>query len=174
MLGDDNGLAESLQIGEDSAKVLNPFVVEAGGRLVEENHLGVVDERRGYGDALLLASREADEVLSRQMCDLHALESRLDPSDQLLARHAQILADKGHLVGRLTGEELVGRVLEHIANRTSKLAGGKLSQTFPEKLDPPVKLAFVLIGNQAVHNPHESGLSASGVASEHDELAALH
>ena len=174
VLGDDNGLAEGLQIGEDSAKVLYPFVVEAGGRLVEENHLGVVDERRGYGDALLLSSREAYEVLARQMRDFHALESRLDPFDQLLARHAQILADEGHLVGRLAGEELVGRILEHVADRTSKLAGGKLSQTFPEKLDSPIELTFVLIGNQAVHGAHESGLPAPGVASEYDELAALH
>ena len=82
--------------------------------------------------------------------------------------------DEGHLVGRLAGEELIGRILEHVADRAGELAGGELSQAFPEKLDSPIELAFVLIGNQTVHGAHESGLPAPGVAGEYDELAALH
>lgn len=74
----------------------------------------------------------------------------------------------------LAGEELIGRILEHVADRAGELAGGELSQAFPEKLDSPIELAFVLIGNQTVHGAQESGLPAPGVAGEYDELAALH
>ncbi len=52
--------------------------VEGAERLVEEEHLGVVDQRAGHGDALLLAAGELVRLLPRLLAELDQLQHLLD------------------------------------------------------------------------------------------------
>ena len=53
-----HGLAARLQPLDDLPQRATCLRVEAGRRLIEKDELGVVDQRQGNGQALLLAARE--------------------------------------------------------------------------------------------------------------------
>ncbi len=53
--------------------------VERAERLVEQQHLGVVDQRAGERDALLLAAGELGRLAARELGHLHQLERVVGP-----------------------------------------------------------------------------------------------
>ena len=75
---DDDRLAERAQLAEQLAQLDPGARVEAGRRLVEEQHLRVVDERVGEAQALLHAAREALDVGVALVAEVDELEQVAD------------------------------------------------------------------------------------------------
>ena len=59
---DHDRLAEAAKLAEELAQLDAGARIEAGGGLVEQEHLGIVDERVGEAEALLHAAGEAEDV----------------------------------------------------------------------------------------------------------------
>ena len=85
------------------ARLDDLFRVEPGGRLVEDQHLGVVNQRLREADALPVAFRQLRAVLRRHVVDVRALHHGRDPVLLFLRGHAldardevQVLPD-GHV-----------------------------------------------------------------------------
>ena len=75
---DEDGLAERAELAEQLAQLDPGARVEAGGGLVEQQHLGVVDERVGEAQALLHAARQALDVGVALVGEVDQLEQVAD------------------------------------------------------------------------------------------------
>ena len=112
--------------------------VEGAERLVEEQHLGVVDQRAGHGDALLLAAGELVRLLAGLLAELDQVEHVLDLLlHRLDAAPAQAEGDvledvevREERVGLEDGvhRPLVGRQVGHVLVAELDRAGGGLLQ----------------------------------------------
>ncbi len=136
--------------------------VEGAERLVEEQHLGLVDQRPGERDPLLLATRQLDRLLARLAVQL----------DQL-----QHVADLGVDVGRLAALEAERDVLVDVEVREERIA-------LEHRVDrAPVRLGVgdVLAGQgdragrrrlETGDHPQRGGLAAPGRAEQREERTA--
>ena len=75
---DEDRLAERPQLAEELAQLDAGPRVETGGRLVEEQHLRVVDERVGEAEALLHAARQALDVGVALVAEVDEVEQVAD------------------------------------------------------------------------------------------------
>ena len=76
------------------ARLDDLFRVEAGRRLVEDEDVGVVNQRLGEPDALLVAFRQLAAQAVRHVVDAGALHHCLDALAPLAARHPLDLGDE--------------------------------------------------------------------------------
>ncbi len=155
--------------------------VEAGGRLVEDQHLGLGQERHRQGDALHLATGELvgvapqELVVARQADLLETGAGRLEPRgrrtdaaqllelDELLAdpdarveRGGRVLRDVGDLLAAQLAD-LLPRQLEDVALLEHDLARGDVG-------------AGAGVGQQ---RGADRGLAGAGLADQADDLARL-
>ena len=75
---DDDRLAQRAQLAEELAQLDPGARIEPGGRLVEQQHLGVVDERVGEAQPLLHAAREALDVGVALVAEVDEVEQVAD------------------------------------------------------------------------------------------------
>ena len=69
--GDDDGLAESGEFGDQLTQLHPRPRIEPRGRLVEHEELGIVHQRAGQGEALLHAPRQAVDVGVGLVVEVH-------------------------------------------------------------------------------------------------------
>ena len=101
-MGDiDGGDAElALDAAELELHLLAQLAVQRGQRLVEQQEVGLEDQRAGDGDALLLAAGELVDAPLAQPAEPHEIEIPLDPfgnGARIAAAHFQ---RKGDVLGR--------------------------------------------------------------------------
>ena len=58
MSGEEDGFAAFADAADEIPDCSTSLRIETGGQLVEEDHFGIVDEREGDEEALLLAARK--------------------------------------------------------------------------------------------------------------------
>ena len=100
---------------EDLRQGVDGDRVEAGERLVEDQHVGLVDEGADQLDALLVAERQVLEVAARPVGEVEALEPRLGAAARLGLVEAAQLAEVAQLVAdphRRVQPALLGEVAE--------------------------------------------------------------
>ena len=94
--------------------------VEAGGRLVEQQHLGLVDQRPGDREPALHPARERIDARVAPVGELHELEQLLGPAPDLRARQVEVApVDHEVVPHRELGVEVV--LLRHHAEPAADL-----------------------------------------------------
>ena len=111
--------------------------IEAGGRLVEDEHLGIVQDGLRESDALPIAFRELSAVAVRHVVDARAAHRFLDAVLPLARRHPlgldardelQILAHRHLGIERRRFRQIAGaalgldRLVEHVESGDDRLA----------------------------------------------------
>ena len=76
--GEHDGPVAAAQAADQRAHLDNALRVEAVGRLVEDHDLGILDQRRRDGEALLHAHRVGAEPVLRPVSQVDLLERRVD------------------------------------------------------------------------------------------------
>src|SRR5260370_11425703 len=80
----------SIEALEDDHDLLAHQRIEGAGRLVGEQHRRLIDERAGYGDALLLAPRKFRGRVARAVGEAHLVEERQGAATARGCGHAGI------------------------------------------------------------------------------------
>ncbi len=91
---DDRVIAGRGELLDELARLDDLLRVEAGGRLVENQHVGVVNQRLREADALLVALRQLAALAIRHVGDARALHHGLDALRAVSRRHAFDLRDE--------------------------------------------------------------------------------
>ena len=172
VLDDDDGRAGlPLDLVDELDGLLAGRRVEVGQRLVEEQHVHVVDEDARERHALLLPAGE----LARRVMEMipHADErgGLFDPLMQLRLAHAVVLRREGDILRHREPDELAVRVLQHRADRAGDLEDPQLAALAPG--DRQTAAAFPLVGkgDQAVDAVRQRGLAAAGGPADQDLFA---
>ena len=79
MGGEEHGAPEGADAADDLPGVAARARVEAGGRLVEEDQLGIADQRQGEVEAALLAAGEGLDPRPRLLGEPDEVEHLVDP-----------------------------------------------------------------------------------------------
>ena len=120
--------------------------VESGERLVEHEHVGLVDEGADQLHALLVAEREVLEVAPRPVAEVEALQPANRPfARRRLAQSAQP-AEVDELVADAHGRvqpALLGQVAEAAANRV--VDGAPSHRTSPASRAVSPKMARIVV-----------------------------
>ena len=139
--------------------------VEIGERLVEQEDLGLADDRPADGDALALAARELRWLLLEMLLELQDPRCLADLGYELGLRPVRKPQAEGHVFEH--GEVRVERVgLEHHSDAATRRL--LLGDVAPFDLD----LAGGSLLEPGDHS-EERGLAAAGRADEDGELAAV-
>ena len=141
--------------------------VEVRERLVEEQDLGLDDERAGQRHALLLAAGQLARVAARERRELGDRQDALDPALHILAR-------------QVAQAQAVGDVLEHGHVRPERVALedhrhvaalGRLGAVRARDRPPADPDGALVRLDEAGHQPQRRGLAAAGRAEKADEEA---
>src|SRR6267378_4770069 len=96
MAGDENGFALSSQVAQEVAHLHDAGRVEAVGRLVQNQNIGVVEQRESQAESLLHAHRvrsHAVAIAAFQRLDIeHLVDTPLGRAAQQVADGAQVVA----------------------------------------------------------------------------------
>ena len=140
--------------------------VEAGRRLVEDQHFRVVDERLRQADPLPVALRELAAVAVGHVVDVGALHHRRDALAPLLRRHA---LDAGDEV-----EVLAHRHVRVERRRFRQVAGAALGfDRVREDVEPGHRRLAFGRRHVAGQDPHRGGLAGAVRPEEAEDLAPL-
>ena len=134
VVGDvDEGDAQRLMhVLQFELHVLAHLQVEGGEGLVEEQHLGLVDDGAGNGHTLLLSTRQAVHVAFLIIRHAHHLQRFAHGGIHLLRGHAAQLQSEGDVVKHVQmGEQ--GIALEHRVHRA--LVRGRLGDVLTTEQD---------------------------------------
>ena len=112
--GHQHGDAERPEAGDEGEHLLPAERVEPGRRLVEEDQLGIADERLGELRALAHASREPADRTEPCLVEADEVEDVRRPLARRPRRDAAQLAERGDRVGRRLVERKAV-VLGHVA-----------------------------------------------------------
>src|SRR6185436_9504289 len=159
--GDADLTLDPLQLDLQSLAQLQ---IEGAQRLVEQQHLGQVDQRPRQRHPLLHAAGELRRPALRLPGEPDPLQLRRDPLPYLILRHALALQAEGDVVlDAEVGEE--GVALE---DRVRRAAMGRLAGDV-DALDADLALAGPL---EAGDHPQRGRLAAAAGAQQREELAA--
>ena len=166
VVGDvDEGDAELLvHLLELDLHVLAHLEVQGGEGLVEEEHLGLVHDGAGDGDALLLAAGEGFHVAVLVVGHGHELEDLADALLDLVLGHFLELEAEGDVVVDVQVREQ-GVALENGVQRAL------VRRDAGELLAVQEDGTFVRL-EEARDHPQEGGLAAAGGTEEGEEFAA--
>ncbi len=110
--GQQDGAAGPLEIQDEIPELSPRLGIESGGRLVEEQELGVADEGGGHGEALLLAAGEPGDpsaALLFEPDDPHDVFNAAAPVEEAAEKSERLLY--GQLFGELSLLELHAETL---------------------------------------------------------------
>ena len=93
------------------------------------------------------------------------------PPQDLLPRHAQILAAEGDLAGGVHVEELGAGILEHAAHLPCRVPQGLPGHVFAAHMHAAGQLPLEIVGDQTVDKPCHSGLTAAALAAQNRHLS---
>ena len=93
------------------------------------------------------------------------------PPQDLLPRHAQILATEGDLAGVVHVEELGAGILEHAAHLPCRVPQGLPGHVFAAHMHAAGQLPLEIVGDQTVDKPCHGGLTAAALAAQHRHLS---
>ena len=102
-----------------------------------------------------------------------ASETVADPAPDLLTRHAQVLRPEGHLRLDRRADDLLGRILEHRADRSGDVAQAFCSVVVRRRADGAAELAGIGMRNQAVDRPDEGALATARRTRDEQHLAGV-
>jgi len=161
--------------------------VEAGGRLVEQEHARLEDQDTGEAGPPLLS---LGEVMGRPVPvagEADPRESLLRPPGRLVPRDPAHAQAPGHVFRDRQGEELVVRVLEDDPHRPAQHPGGRPVRpgTVPDRhlargpvlvvrVSRPVGVGVAMPGQQARHVQEERGLARPVGPEEGDPRPGSH
>src|SRR5215212_9897376 len=154
-----------LQVLEVELHLFPELEVEGPEWLVEEQHLGPVDERPGECDPLLLAAREHVRLALLETGELHHFAGVYDPPPQLFSLHAGAAQPEGHVVEDVeVGED--GVRLEHGVDGPP--VWGDAAHRVPGDGDPTLRGLF-----ETGDHAQRRGLAAPARAEQREELALV-
>ncbi len=152
----------ALHLADGLAQFDADLGIERAERLIEQQHLGLVCERAGHRDALLLAAGELPGKAGRKTFQRHQLQQLVAATGPVAALHAadpqrefDVLAD------RHVPEQRI--VLEHEAD--AAIACAHVRDVPAAKADAPV----VEIGKSR-RDPQQGALAAAAGAQQHEEF----
>ena len=154
---------------EQSEHLLLAGGVEVAGRLVEQEHAGLHDERAGDGDALLLAARELRREMAGAIGEADLAEPGEHAAATLSRRHSGVHERQLDVaIGTRARQQVVG--LEHEADA---LAANVRATRLVERRH---LLAHELVGAgrrtvEAAEDGEQRRLARAGRAHDRDELA---
>lgn len=93
--GDSNAPLQAFQL---DLQLFAQFLVQRAERLVEEQHLGLVDQRARQGDPLLLAARQLPGTPVGEAAQPHLFQGFPHPRGDLVFGAALHLQAKGHIL----------------------------------------------------------------------------
>ena len=117
---DEGDAHVALQVLQLNLHLAAQLAVEGGQRLVEQQHLGLVDQGTGQGDPLLLTAGHLPDAAGLKAAKLDQFEGLIDPLVHFGARRFRpaLLQAVGHIVGHVqVGKE--GIMLEHHVDRAA-------------------------------------------------------
>ena len=133
----DDGSAVGVQLAQQCQHLLAALTVEGAGRLIGENHLGVVHQRPRNGYALLLPARELAGSVPGAIAEPEALQQRLRPRRPLAPGAAGIDGGDLDILGRSGGGQQIV-ALEHeaesVAAERRQFVGRKVRDIAPADL----------------------------------------
>ena len=154
-----------LDLGEFGTHRIAQLGVERGERLVEQEHLGPLDQRAGEGDALALPARELVGLAVAEFVELDQLERLFHPRLALVAGHAVDLQAIGDILRH--GQVRKDRVgLEHHVDRAA--VGRDVGHVDPVDQDAPLAGRF-----EPGEHAQQGRLAAARGAEQREELAPL-
>src|ERR687889_809347 len=176
ILGDDpHGVGDDDDRGARLVKVPDQVhhaallgVIQARGRLVQDQDLRTHGQDRSHGDALTLALGEPEGVFVSAPLHSHGAEGFLDPLLYLSLVHIPDLRPERHLVEDGVREDLVVGVLEDVSDRLAEPAQPLLCGLFPAHQGRA--LGWL---QQPIEVLDERGLAGSVLAQNGQELAPL-
>ena len=164
--GHEHGDPERAEAGDEGEHLLPAERVEAGGRLVEEDQLGVSDERLGELGALAHAGGEATDRAEARLVEADEVEDVRRPLARRPRRDAAQLTERGDGVGRRLIERQAV-VLGHVAE-----AGTYADRVAGDVLTTDLDRALGRCG-EAEEQP-EHGRLAGAVGADQPDPTARH
>ena len=145
--------------------LLAQLLVERAERLVEQQHLGLLDQRAGQGNPLALPAGELVRPTLGEGRELHQVEHGGDPVGDLgLGKTIPLQAVGDVLLHGHVGEERVG--LEHHVDRP--LIGRQAAHILAIDEDAPRGRRL-----EAGQHAQQGGLAAAGAAQQAEQLAPI-
>ncbi|MNR13991.1 hypothetical protein D3C85_1304360 [compost metagenome] len=154
-------MARLEQLAHFLAQLFAQLVVEVDQRLVEQDQLGVLDQRPGHGRALLLTTGKLQRIAFEKLLDAQHLRGFQHLALNLLAGNTGLTQRRGDVVehrhGRVVDELLIDH--RHIAQ-----AHGALGDIDAIHQDAAA-VGLVQTGHQA----HQAGLAGQGATQQNVE-----
>lgn len=158
---DGDGVTRLEQLAHFLAQFFAQFVVQVHQGLIEQNQLGILDQRPGHGGALLLAAGEFQGVTLEEFLDAQHFRGFEDFALDLLGRDSGLAQRRGDVLehghGRVVDELLIDH--RHIAQAHRLL--GDVHAIHQDA--PAVRLV------QAGHQAHQAGLAGERAAQQYIE-----
>ncbi len=163
---EDGDVIASRQTDQQRPELVARDRIDAGGRLVEDQHVGAVDDRAGQRQPLLEPQRQVARDCTRMGDEVELVEKPVDPRGDLRAVDTEeprvkreVLADRQAAPER--------EVLRHEPDAPAGLDVVRIG-----RLAKQPRLAFGG-GQEARQHLHRGGLSAPVRAEEAEDLASL-
>ena len=147
--------------------------IQAGGRLVEHQHLRPHRQHRRDGDALLLAARQQQRRTVPILGQPDRVQRPGQPLLDLSGRDAQILAAERDLVLDAHLHDLALRILEDQADGARQIGHEMLFGVLAEDRHIAAKHAAGDVGHQPIERHAEGRLPRADAAEQGHELPAL-
>ncbi len=167
MLDEQDGATVRADAVEHAEQVAAADRIEVGGRLVQEEHVGLERQQPRDREPLLLAAGERRRVAALEAREPDGLERGLDARRHVGGGHAELLEAEDDLLRDVGREELRLEVLEHHADAAGELADRRTHDRCAAEADLAAHLRRREARHEAREAAHEGRLA--GARRSHDD-----
>ena len=137
VLDDHDGAALVGERSQQRQQALGRRRIEIRERLVDHEQARAQHQDPGHGEQLSLAARQRARLATEQPVDAGLVGDLADPFADLLARDAEVLRPERQLRLDRRPDDLLGRVLQHRADRPGQIAQAQLPRVLPStRIEP--------------------------------------
>ena len=173
MLGDDDRAAMRLERGEQTAQLLDRWIIKICRWFIQKQNVRLEHQCRSDRDPLLLPARKCRELTPQEAVKPQHLRDSVQVVLDLFRHDAEILTRKHEIGQDIEGKKLIVGILKHGRRHARDVADAHIAAVLATEQHRARCLSLVKMRTKPIDRAQERRLATAALARYDDDFAAM-